>query len=212
MNARRGRFGGRGGAISIRRAFLLIAAAGIFAGSAAARAGAKGSVAPAAAAPAETRLETLAWGSVERMHRFDGVYLASQPGKEDLALAKDAGVKTVIDLRKPGELDWNERAEVEKLGMEYDNFGFKEPEELTDAVLDGARKILDDPAKKPILLHCSSANRVGAIWLAHRALDDHLPLEEAVREAEEVGLKSAAFRDRARDYVERRRRAHSDGR
>ena len=198
--------------MSSRRCLPLIAAAALLVAAGFARGGGSPAPRPSAAPSAAPKLETLSWGSVERMHRFDGVYLASQPGREDFALAKDAGVKTVIDLRKPGELDWNERAEVEKLGMEYDNFGFKEPEELTDAVFDGARKVLADPANKPILLHCSSANRVGAIWLAHRALDDRLPLDEAVREAEEVGLKSAAFRDRARDYVERRRRALSEGR
>ena len=188
-----------------KRLLLLAVAAALLAAGAPARAARDPQAAPSSAAPAKApRLEALSWGTVERMHRLDSVYLASQPGKEDFALAKDAGIRTVIDLRKPGELDWNERAEVERLGMEYDNFGFKEPEQLTDAIFDATRKLLNDPGKKPILLHCSSANRVGAIWLAHRALDDHLPLDDAIREAEQVGLKSTAFRDRARDYVERR--------
>jgi len=158
--------------------------------------------APAAAAP---KLEALTWGTVERMHRYGGIYLASQPSKEDFELAKESGVRTVVNLRKPGEIDWDEKAVVERLGMEYRDLGFKEPEELTDGIFDAARKILTSADRKPVLLHCSSANRVGAVWLAHRVLDDAVPFPDALAEAETVGLKSAAFRDRAKEYVDARR-------
>jgi protein tyrosine phosphatase (PTP) superfamily phosphohydrolase (DUF442 family) len=164
---------------------------------------------PAAAPPprsaASGKLEPMTLGSIERLHRSDGVYLASQPSKGDLELAKDSGIRTVVNLRKPSEIDWDEKAVVESLGMRYDNFGFKEPEELTDAVLDGARRVLSAEDRKPILLHCASANRVGAVWLAHRVLDDGVAYPDALVEAETVGLKSAAFRDRVKTYVEARR-------
>jgi len=157
---------------------------------------------PSAVSP---KLEPAALGSIERLHRSDGVYLASQPSKDDLELAKESGIRTVVNLRKPAEIDWDEKTVVESLGMEYDNFGFKEPEELTDAILDGARKVLSTEDRKPILLHCASANRVGAVWLAHRALDDGVAYPEALTEAEIVGLKSAAFRERVKVYVDQHR-------
>ncbi|HET9795142.1 MAG TPA: protein tyrosine phosphatase family protein [Thermoanaerobaculia bacterium] len=154
-------------------------------------------------APAAPKLESLTWGSVERMHRFDGLYLASQPSKEDFELARESGVRTVVNLRKPSEIDWDEKAVVDGLGMEYENLPFKEPEEMTDALLDAARRVLASAEKKPILLHCSSANRVGAVWLAHRVIDDGVAYPEALAEAETVGLKSPAFRDRVKEYVDR---------
>lgn len=61
---------------------------------------------------------------------------------------------------------------------------------LTDAVFDETRAWLTDDGKKPLLLHCHSANRVGAIWLAHRVLDDGLMLAAAEREATLVGLNT----------------------
>jgi len=93
--------------------------------------------------------------------------------------------------------------------MAYETFGFQQQEELTDAVFDGARKALAPADGAPILLHCSSANRVGAIWLAHRVLDDGLPYGDALVEAETVGLKSSAFRDRAKAYIDRSAAARS---
>ncbi len=173
-----------------------------------ARAGAAPSPAPVPApspAPVAPKLEPLTWGTVERMHRYGEIYLASQPSKDDFELARESGIRTVVNLRKPSEIDWDEKAVVERLGMDYQNFGFKEPEELTDAILDAARKVLSSADRKPLLLHCGSANRVGAVWLAHRVLDDAVPYPDALAEAETVGLKSAAFRDRVKAYVEERR-------
>jgi len=71
---------------------------------------------------------------------------------------------------------------------------------LTPKVFDKARKLLRT-SEKPILLHCSSANRVGAVWIPFRALDMGIPLEQAVEEAKTIGLKTPAYEEIARQYV-----------
>lgn len=166
-----------------------------------AAAGARSAAPPSA--PPKPVLEAASLGSTERVHRFGGTWLASQPSKDDLRLASEIGIRTVVNLRKPAEIDWDEKAAVEALGMAYESFGFQQPEELTDAVFDGALRALAPAAGAPILLHCGSANRVGAIWLAHRVLDDGLAYGDALVEAETVGLKNPAFREKAKDYIER---------
>jgi uncharacterized protein (TIGR01244 family) len=118
-------------------------------------------------------------------------------------------VKTVIDLRKAGELkEFDEPKLIGELGLQYRNIPFGSPDELTDAVFDEARAALNK-AERPILLHCHSANRVGAIWLAWRALEGGLPYEEALTEAQTVGLKAPALEAKAKDYIERQ---HAAGR
>lgn len=74
---------------------------------------------------------------------------------------------------------------------------------MTDEVLDRARAELK-AAPRPILMHCASANRVGAVWLPYRVLDGGLSWDDAVAEAKVVGLRSAELEAKARDYVERR--------
>ena len=162
--------------------------------------------APLAASPGQKPkpvLEAASLGATENVHRFGDIWLASQPGKDDLALAKELPIRTVINLRKKGEIDWDEEAAVRALGMIYVNVAFQTPEELTDAVFDAARHALTLPENAPLLLHCASANRVGTIWLAHRVLDDGLAYDDALAEAVTVGLKNPAFREKARDYIAR---------
>ncbi|MBK7644821.1 MAG: hypothetical protein IPJ19_17565 [Planctomycetes bacterium] len=88
------------------------------------------------------------------------------------------------------------------MGLAYVNIPFGKPEQLTDEVFAKARGELGK-AQKPILLHCHSANRVGAIWLAYRVLDDGLAYDAALAEAKTVGLTSPALEAKAKDYIQR---------
>ncbi len=153
--------------------------------------------------PKAQKLEPYKCGKVERLHTYGGIFLASQPQTDDFKLAKEGGIQTVINLREKDELDWDEEALVKQLGMEYHHLPFKSPAGLTDEIFAKARQVLNNKDKRPILLHCSSANRVGAIWLVHRVLDHDLRYEEALKEAEIVGLKLPAYAEKAKDYIKR---------
>lgn len=166
---------------------------------------------PAAAAPAEhkaitaEKLEPYQCGSIQRLNTYAGIFLASQPAADDLRQAKKGGVKTVINLRHPDEQkEFDEPALVQgELGLAYVSLPWNGPDELTDAVFDRARELLNT-AERPILLHCHSSNRVGAVWIPWRVLDGGLGLEEAVAEAKVIGMKTPGYEQKAREYVERR--------
>jgi uncharacterized protein (TIGR01244 family) len=150
-------------------------------------------------------LEPYTCGSIQRLHTYGGVFLASQPAPEDFAQAKAGGVRTVINLRRDDEQPgFDERAHVEGLGLAYAQVPFNSEAELTDAVFDRGRELLES-AERPILLHCASANRVGALWLPWRVLDGGLSVEAALAEAKTVGLKSPAYEAKALDYIARKR-------
>ena len=151
------------------------------------------------------KLEPYECGTVQRIHTLDGIFLASQPAPDDFKMAKEGGIKTVVNLRPASEQDFDEAAVLAELGMEYHNVPFGSPTELTDEVFDEVRAMLSkaEAENQPLLLHCSSANRVGAIWLAHRVLDGKLSVEEAEIEAKVVGMKTPAYGDKAKDYVKR---------
>lgn len=150
------------------------------------------------------KLEPYECGDVTRLHTLGGVFLASQPNPSDFEQAKKGGVKTVINLRHDDEnTDFNESEVVSGLGLEYVHLPWSGPEEMTDELLDRSRELLKT-SEKPILLHCASANRVGAIWLVHRVLDGGISFEEALAEAKTVGLKSADYEAKAKDYIDRK--------
>lgn len=152
---------------------------------------------------APEKLESYVCGSIPNMHELGGVFLASQPTLEDFEQAKACGVRTVINLRPAKEQpDLDERARVTGLGLAYVNLPFNGAAELTDEIFAGSRELLNT-SERPILLHCASANRVGAVWIPWRVLDGGIALEQAVAEAKTIGLKTVEYEAKARDYVAR---------
>ena len=162
-----------------------------------------------APAPAEYKpatIEALApakIGSIGRVHTLGGVFLAVQPREEDFAQAKQAGIKTVVNLRHAGEIaGFDEQQVVEAQGLAYINLPWNGPDELTDEVFDKAREQLKT-AERPILLHCATANRVGAVWLPYRVLDGGVSWDDALTEAKTIGLRSTPYEAKAKDYIAR---------
>ena len=151
----------------------------------------------------EEKLEACKLGSTYNVHRLGKVYLAGQPSADDFAIAKKDGIKTVINLRMPGEMRFDEKGVLKELRIEYHYLPFAAPDTLKDEIFEKSLKVLGDKKKQPVLLHCASANRVGAIWLVHRVLTDKVPFDKALKEAKEVGLRFPPYEDKAKAYIEK---------
>ncbi|MEM7305470.1 MAG: protein tyrosine phosphatase family protein [Planctomycetota bacterium] len=142
-------------------------------------------------------------GEIAPVTLFDNMLLAGQPSPEDFEEAKEAGIVTVLNMRLESETpDLDERAVVERLGMEYLTLPWSGPDQLTDDVFRRSR-ILFATVEQPALIHCGSANRIGAVWIPWRVLDGGIPLEKAVVEAKQIGLRTPAYEEKAISYVER---------
>ena len=98
----------------------------------------------------------------------DGITSSGQPDRASLQVFADAGYTAVIDLRGVEEhRGFDEPAAVQDLGMEYVAFPIEGREAIS---FDNAGQ-LDDLIRAqngPVLVHCGSGNRVGAL-LALRA-------------------------------------------
>lgn len=152
----------------------------------------------------QLKLESAELGSTRDVHAFGKNLLCGQPSREEFAEAKSRGIEVVISLREEGEIEWDERAAIKNLGLKFHHFGFRTPDSLTPEILDQSLKILAGSKKAPVLLHCASANRVGAVWLAHRVLNDGISIEEASREAKTVGLRNADYEETVLKYIKTR--------
>lgn len=140
------------------------------------------------------------------LKRFGDVYLGGQPSEAALGALKDAGVRHVVCLRTEGEdAGFDEQQIVQNHDMRFHNPAFGSADELTDPVFLRLRDLLSNKSNRPLLLHCASGNRVGAVWLAHRVLDDGVEYQQALDEAKKIGLKSQALEDAARAYIESNR-------
>ena len=110
----------------------------------------------------------------------DGITSAGQPGAEALQVFADSGYVAVIDLRGTDEKrGYDEPAVAEELGLEYvslpivgrDGISFENAAKL-DKLLAGY--------DEPVLVHCGSGNRVGALLALRESLagaEDEAALE-----------------------------------
>lgn len=129
-----------------------------------------------------------------------------QPRPEHFEALKARGVRAVLNLRTPGEhRAADEKEAVEKAGMQYFNVpvNYQQPK---DADVDEFLRITDDPANRPMFVHCTAAIRVGAFWLIRRVLRDGMTWEAALEESRKVGLVNAPHLEEfAKAYVAKKR-------
>ena len=132
-----------------------------------------------------------------------GVGTGGQPDSSRLRLLAKGGFRAVIDLRMPDEpRGYDEQGAVRAAGMEYVVLPVS-PATLGDPTFDSFRALMSDSLRTPVLVHCASGNRVGALMLPWLVLDRGWPLERAIGSAEAGGMRSAALKDMALDYVRR---------
>lgn len=104
----------------------------------------------------------------------DGVTTAGQPDEAGFKVFADNGYAAVIDLRTAGENRGLEEPEVvESLGMDYINLPIGR-DGITFANAKALQSLIQ-AYDEPVLVHCGSANRVGALF----ALSEYLESEDA---------------------------------
>ncbi|MGB3683581.1 MAG: protein tyrosine phosphatase family protein [Rubrobacteraceae bacterium] len=140
-------------------------------------------------------------GMTNAVQPMEDVATAGQPAAEHLERLAEAGYKTVIDLRAEKEdRGFDEARTVRDSGMEYENIPVT-PDTLSGEKFDRFRELMGDPERRPALVHCSSANRVGALLIPYLILDEGKTREEALEVAARVGLQSEELKEAALEYA-----------
>ncbi len=117
------------------------------------------------------------------------LYTAGQPSAAELQQAAAAGITTVIDLRQPDEArGFDETAAAERLGLRYVRIPVAGAAGLTDANAQALRTALAQ-SQGPVLLHCASSNRAGAL-LAVLEARDGASVDQALQFGREAGMTS----------------------
>jgi uncharacterized protein (TIGR01244 family) len=131
-------------------------------------------------------------GLPHEKHPAENLTVSGQPSLEQLQAVKDAGYTTVINLRRDGEFDdFDEAAEVEKLGMDYVHIPVKNVSSITTADASRLNDALEN-ATGPVLLHCTVGWRAGSLWAIEQYLYQGATEEEAVELVSEAHMDHAA--------------------
>ena len=113
------------------------------------------------------------------------------------------GFVSVINLREasePGADVEGSRAAAQTAGLKYIHLPFNAAK--PDAkVVESVLAAVADKSNQPVFIHCGSANRVGAMWMIKRALQDGWPIEKAQAEGQAVGLTNPQLVAFATEYI-----------
>ena len=117
------------------------------------------------------------------------VISGGQPTRSQLEAAKQAGARTVINLRPIGEFsDYDEAAAAAELGLRYVHIPVAGAADLTRENAVALDQALSDKQDRPAVVHCGSGNRVGALFaLRARHVAGDLP-ETALQRGLDAGL------------------------
>lgn len=125
-----------------------------------------------------------------------GLFTAGQPAATDWQAIHARGVRTVINLRLPGEMAGrDEAAEVRAAGMRYVSI----PVAGADGINAGNARALHEalaPDHERVLVHCASGNRAGALLGLEQADFDGVAKDAALRLAREAGTTSLEAKTR----------------
>lgn len=124
------------------------------------------------------------------LHPTDGVLSGGQPSKAQLHEAKKKGFVMVINLRSKRErAGFDEPATVKALGMKYLAIPMRGAADVTKTNMEALFAALAK-AKGPVLLHCASGNRVGALFALKAKVKDGKSAAAAL----EIGRKAGMTR------------------
>jgi protein tyrosine phosphatase (PTP) superfamily phosphohydrolase (DUF442 family) len=122
------------------------------------------------------------------------VYRGAQPTNEGFAYLAKIGVKTVIDLREPGERSKSEERAVMAAGMKYVNVPMTGLTPPTESEITKILGILEDESAGPTFVHCMrGADRTGAVIAAYRIDHDGWDNGRALSEAKDLGMSFFQF-------------------
>lgn len=120
---------------------------------------------------------------------FEGVCTGGRPRPRQLQQARTAGIKMVVSLCSPSERDdYDEATLAAAFGMRYLNIPVAGPSDLTLANAQLLADALVNTPANPVLVHCISSNRVGALFALKAHQIDNLGIERSIAVGRLAGL------------------------
>jgi uncharacterized protein (TIGR01244 family) len=123
------------------------------------------------------------------LYRYENFYISGQPSYEAMRWLKNKGVITIINLRTAkenqdfAEASFNEDSAARQMGFKYYSIPVDGTKDYTPAKLDQMSNLLAED--KPVLIHCTSANRATYFFMAYLIKNRSYSIDKAI----EIGKK-----------------------
>lgn len=122
----------------------------------------------------------------------EGCYSSGQPNPMQLEQLARQGVRTVINLRSPDEPgQHDEPSEARRLGLHYVALPVASAQDLTPATVQRfSAELAQARPRGAVLIHCATANRVGALVALEQAWHQGAGAPESLELGRAAGLTS----------------------
>lgn len=125
---------------------------------------------------------------IEHAARAGAIVLGGQPSPAALRRLADSGFRTIVSTRAATELDWDEEAAVEALGMRFVRIPIPLPlTPVTPEQVEALDRVLA-AERGPVFLHCAAGIRAAVLWAVWRREAHAVDPAATLRQVEEAGL------------------------
>jgi len=128
----------------------------------------------------------------------EGVLAGGQPTVEQLYGLAEAGYRTVINMRLPDEQGNTQAPSVESAGMTYVSVPLEGAAGLSEERAKAFADALAE-AERPVVVHCGSGNRVGALFALKAFYVDGAAADEAIQFGLDAGM--TRLEDAVREHL-----------
>lgn len=118
---------------------------------------------------------------------------SGQPTQQGVSQLAAKGIKTILKLNDvdPAEADWAASAGIALVAQPLSSVSSP-----SYAEVDAALAVINDPARQPVLVHCTrGSDRTGAVVAAYRVFVQGESVAQAAAEAKAFGYGAPGFQD-----------------
>lgn len=132
-----------------------------------------------------------------------GLWRGGRPDQAGVEVLAQQGFKTIIDLENVDDVVAQEKSWATGLGIDHVNIPMSGLSKPTDAQVDQALAIMNDPAKQPVFIHCMQGkDRTGLVVALYRVYMESWTPKDAWDEALNHGFNTILLA--LKDYFEDR--------
>lgn len=118
-----------------------------------------------------------------------GVLTGGQPNPEQLEAIATAGYKTVVNLRPEDEEgNWDAAPAAGELGLEYVSLPISGGADINVEAAGKLEDLLTNDDLQPMVVHCASGNRVGALFAMHAFHMRRASADDALQIGRDAGM------------------------
>lgn len=132
-----------------------------------------------------------AQGEIKNLHIVSSdLVRGAQPSYKGLQLLKQAGVKTIVNLRNEEKWIRSERTLSHKLGLKYISIPLNSFNSIPQEAIDEFLRHALGPSSQPVYVHCMlGEDRTGLMCASYRMHKDGWSTQKAFEEAVNLGFK-----------------------